>query len=105
MATKRKARKGKAAAIQLISPCLWFDSEAEEAARFYVGVFKKSKLGPITRYPAVGQEIHGRAAGSVMAAEFTLNGLPFLALNGGPIFKFTEAVSMQVLCNDQAEID
>ena len=108
MATKRRARKSKTpqrSAAQVISPCLWFDSEAEEAARFYVGVFKKSKLGPITRYPAVGQEIHGRAAGSVMTAEFTLNGLPFLALNGGPIFKFTEAVSMQVLCNDQAEID
>jgi predicted 3-demethylubiquinone-9 3-methyltransferase (glyoxalase superfamily) len=99
MAPKRKA------AVPIISPCLWFDTQAEEAARFYVSVFKKAKLGAITRYPAVGQEVHGRAPGSVLTVEFVLNGLPFTALNGGPQFKFNEAISMQVLCHTQAEID
>lgn len=108
MATRKKrtARKSAARRPQLpLSPCLWFDKEGEEAARFYVSVFKKSKLGPITRYPAVGQEIHGQPAGSVMTVEFTLNGVEFLALNGGPHFKFNEAVSLQVFCRDQAELD
>ncbi len=117
MATKRKAaRKAPArktasrtaagtAAVQVISPCLWFDSQAEEAARFYVSVFKKGKIVTINRYPAVGQEIHRREPGSVMTVDFVLNGLPFTALNGGPIFKFNEAVSLQVLCRTQKEID
>ena len=101
-ATRRRAPS---AAVQVISPCLWFDDQAEEAARFYVSVFRKGKIGPIHRYPAVGQEIHGREAGSVMTVEFTLNGLPFLALNGGPLFRFNEAISLQVLCATQEEID
>ena len=113
MVTKRKApaRKKAArpaasvAAVPTISPCLWFDNQAEEAARFYVSVFKKAKIIAVTRYPAVGQEIHGRAPGSVMTVEFVLNGLAFTALNGGPMFKFNEAVSLQVLCRTQAEID
>jgi predicted 3-demethylubiquinone-9 3-methyltransferase (glyoxalase superfamily) len=126
MATKRKAKKTsdkqsprtrskssssrtlqsqQRSGIQTISPCLWFDSQAEEAAKFYVSVFKKGKIVAITRYPAVGQEIHGRAPGSVLTVEFVINGLPFTALNGGPIFKFNEAVSMQVLCKTQKEID
>ena len=111
MAAKRKpakkmpSRRKPLATIQQISPCLWFDGKAEEAARFYVSVFKKSKMGAITRYPAVGQEIHKQAAGSVMTVEFTLNGLPFLALNGGPLFKFNEAVSLMILCDTQDEID
>jgi predicted 3-demethylubiquinone-9 3-methyltransferase (glyoxalase superfamily) len=117
MATKRKAarkaptpktasrRAAGTAAVQAISPCLWFDSQAEEAARFYVSVFKKGKIVTITRYPAVGQEIHGREPGSVMTVEFVLNGLPFTALNGGPLFKFNEAVSLQVFCRTQKEID
>ena len=88
-----------------ISPCLWFDTQAEEAARFYVSVFKRARIKQIARYPAVGQEIHGKPAGSVMTVEFVLNGVTFLALNGGPQFKFNEAVSMQVLCTTQAEID
>ena len=99
----RKTRP--AATPAVISPCLWFDGQAEEAARFYVSVFKKSKLGRITRYPDVGREIHGHAPGDVMTVEFVLNGLPFVALNGGPQFKFSEAISMQVLCRTQAEID
>ncbi len=106
MTTKRKApRKKPAAKVQVISPCLWFDGEAEEAAKFYVSVFEKGKITRITYYPAVGQETHGRQPGSVMTAEFVINGLPILALNGGPAFKFNEAVSLQVLCKTQAEID
>lgn len=98
-------RKAPPAAAPVISPCLWFDDQAEEAARFYVSVFPEGRIGAIHRYPAVGQEIHGRAAGSVMTVEFTLGGLPFLALNGGPLFKFNEAISLQVLCGTQEEID
>ncbi|HUI98860.1 MAG TPA: VOC family protein [Usitatibacter sp.] len=101
---RRKAARP-AAAVQTLSPCLWFDDQAEEAARFYVSVFPKGKIVAITRYPAVGQDVHGRAPGSVMTVEFVLNGLAFTALNGGPLFKFNEAVSMQVLCRTQAEID
>jgi len=101
MPTKRKTRP--AAAVQPIHPCLWFDSEAEEAARFYVSVFKKAKILQISRYPAVGQEIHGRAPGSVMTVDFVLNGLTFTALNGGPVFKFNEAVSLQVMCRTQKD--
>ena len=103
MVARRKSAP--AASVQQISPCLWFDGQAEEAARFYVSVFRKGKIGTITRTPKVGQEIHGRPAGSVLTVEFVLNGLPFLGLNGGPNFKFNEAVSLMVLCDTQAEID
>lgn len=89
----------------MIRANLWFDTRAEDAARFYTGVFKDSKLGAITRYPAAGQEIHGKPAGSVMTVEFELQGQPFLALNGGPNFTFNEAVSFEIGCADQAEID
>lgn len=109
MATKKIVRAARrvatAATVQQISPCLWFDHQAEEAARFYVSIFKKGKIRTITRYPAVGQEIHGRAPGSVMTVEFSLNGLDFTALNGGPLFRFNEAVSLQILCRTQEEID
>jgi predicted 3-demethylubiquinone-9 3-methyltransferase (glyoxalase superfamily) len=84
---------------------LWFDTQGEEAARFYTSVFKDSKLGTIMRYPAVGQEIHGNKAGTVMTVEFEVNGQPFVALNGGPEFKFNEAISLIVECADQAEVD
>jgi predicted 3-demethylubiquinone-9 3-methyltransferase (glyoxalase superfamily) len=104
-APSKAARAKPGAAIQAISPCLWFDGNAEEAARFYVSVFKRGKIGAIMRTPNAGQEVHGRPAGSVLTVEFTLNGLPFLALNGGPDFKFNEAVSLMILCNTQAEID
>ena len=97
--------KRPAATIQPINPCLWFDNEAEEAARFYVSVFKKGKIKAITRYPAVGQEVHGRKPGSVLTVEFELNGQVFTALNGGPLFKFNEAVSFMVMCRTQAEVD
>lgn len=91
--------------MNVIRPNLWFDTEAEEAARFYVGVFKDAKLGTITHYPAVGQEIHGKEPGSVLTVEFELKGQPFIALNGGPEFKFNEAVSLEIICEDQAEVD
>ena len=90
---------------QKINPCLWFDTEAEEAAKFYCSVFKNSRVVKINRYVNEGQEIHGKEAGSVMAVEFEIAGQKFAALNGGPHFKFTEAVSFQVHCEDQDEVD
>ncbi len=84
-----------ALAASKINPCLWFDTEAEDAAKFYCSVFKNSRMGRISRYVNEGQEIHGKEAGSVMAVEFELDGQKFAALNGGPHFKFTEAVSFQ----------
>ena len=87
-----------------ISPCLWFD-QAEDAARFYTAIFKDSKIVAISRYPEAGQEIHGKPPGSVMVVAFELNGQSFTALNGGPIFKFTEAVSFQIECASQEEVD
>lgn len=88
-----------------IIPFLWFDSNAEEAANFYVSVFKNSKITNISYFPDSGQEVHGRPAGSVMVVAFELDGQPFHALNGGPHFKFTEAVSFEVPCADQEELD
>src|SRR5438093_1602199 len=88
-----------------ISPCLWFDHQAEDAARFYTGIFKDSKITAIAHYPAVGQEIHGKPPGSVMTVAFELNGQSFTALNGGPIFKFNEAISLQIECETQEEVD
>jgi predicted 3-demethylubiquinone-9 3-methyltransferase (glyoxalase superfamily) len=92
-------------ATQKITPCLWFDDQAEEAAKFYCSVFKNSKIGRISRFPSAGQEIHHKPAGSVMTVEFELDGQPFVALNGGPQFKFDEAVSFQVFCDTQADVD
>ncbi len=88
-----------------ISPCLWFDDQAEDAARFYTGIFKNSKITAIARYPEAGQEIHGKPPGSVMTVAFELNGQSFTALNGGPHFKFNEAVSFQIECKTQEELD
>jgi predicted 3-demethylubiquinone-9 3-methyltransferase (glyoxalase superfamily) len=88
-----------------IAPCLWFDSEAEEAARFYASVFPDSTIGRISRYGSEGREIHGRPEGSVMTVDFSLNGQPFTALNGGPAFTFNEAISFQVICASQEEVD
>jgi predicted 3-demethylubiquinone-9 3-methyltransferase (glyoxalase superfamily) len=84
---------------------LWFDGQAEQAARFYTSIFKNSKLGKRTRYLDSGREIHGQNEGSVMTVEFALEGLEFVALNGGPEFKFTEAISLIVNCETQAEVD
>jgi predicted 3-demethylubiquinone-9 3-methyltransferase (glyoxalase superfamily) len=91
--------------MQTITPCLWFDSQAEEAANFYVSIFKNSKITKIQRYTEVGKEHHGKPPGSVMVAAFEINGQPFTALNGGPLFKISEAVSFQVMCDNQQEVD
>ena len=88
-----------------ITPCLWFDRQAEEAANFYTGIFKNSKITQISRYGKAGQEVHGQKPGSVMVVAFELDGHSFTALNGGPVFKFNEAVSFQVQCDTQEEID
>jgi predicted 3-demethylubiquinone-9 3-methyltransferase (glyoxalase superfamily) len=90
---------------QKITPCLWFDGKAEEAANFYVGIFKNSKIVTIARYPKAGQETHQSEPGSVMTVSFELAGMLFTALNGPPIFKFTEAVSLQIFVDDQKEYD
>ena len=91
--------------MQKITTFLWFDDKAEEAANFYVSLFRNSKIGKISRYSDAGQEVHGRAAGSVMVVTFELDGREFSALNGGPHFKFTEAISLRVNCEGQKEVD
>jgi predicted 3-demethylubiquinone-9 3-methyltransferase (glyoxalase superfamily) len=91
--------------MRRITPCLWFDSQAEEAARFYASVFKNSKIGRISRYGKEGFEVHGKPEGAVLTVEFEIDGQAFTALNGGPMFKFNEAVSFQVHCETQAEVD
>ena len=91
--------------MQKISPCLWFDDQGEEAAKFYTSIFKDSKIGDVTRYGKEGYEIHGREEGTIMTVEFEIEGQKFLALNGGPIFKFNEAISFQVYCETQEEVD
>src|ERR1700736_332955 len=91
--------------MQRISPFLWFDSQAKEAAKFYVSVFKNSSIDKVTKYPEEAATKIGREPGSVMTVEFTLDGVEFVALNGGPQFKFTEAVSFNVNCETQKEID
>lgn len=94
-----------AIAATKITPCLWFDNQAEEAANFYVSIFKNSRIKRVCRYSKAGHEIHGRPAGSVMTVEFELDGQTFTAINGGPIFKFDEAISFQIPCETQEEID
>jgi predicted 3-demethylubiquinone-9 3-methyltransferase (glyoxalase superfamily) len=91
--------------IQKITPWLWFDDQAEEAAKFYTEIFKNSKIKKISRYGKEGYEIHRKREGSVMTVEFELDGQPFTALNGGPIFKFNEAISFRVDCATQEEVD
>ena len=93
------------ASMQKISPCLWFDTQAEEAANFYVSIFGNSGIDTISRFGKEGFEIHGRPEDSVMTVDFRLEGQRFTALNGGPQFKFTEAISLQVFCDSQDEVD
>lgn len=88
-----------------IQPCLWFENQAEEAAKFYTGIFPNSRITSTTRYSTAGQETHRRPPGSVMTVSFKLDGQPFTALNGGPEFKFNEAVSLEIHCDSQEEID
>ena len=91
--------------IQKITPCLWFDDQAEEAAKFYTAIFSNSKIVSITRYGEAGHEVHRRPAGTVMTVAFELDGHAFAALNGGPMFTFNEAISFQVSCETQEELD
>ncbi|MEN3278566.1 MAG: hypothetical protein V7631_4356 [Massilia sp.] len=88
-----------------INPCLWFDSQAEEAANYYVGTFPNARISAISRYGQAGRDIHAMAPGTVMSVAFELDGQPFTALNGGPAFQFSEAISFQVRCDTQEEID
>lgn len=88
-----------------IQPCLWFDTQAEEAARFYTGIFPRSRILSVSRYSEIGQKHHGKLPGSVMTVAFTLDGQDMLALKGGSQFSFTPAVSLMVNCDNQAEID
>ena len=91
--------------IQKISPFLWFDDKAEEAAKFYVSIFSNSKMGNISRYGEDGSVVTGRPKGSVMTVSFQIEGQEFSAINGGPVFKFTEAISFVVNCETQKEVD
>ena len=91
--------------VPRITPCLWFNEEAESAAHFYAGIFPDSRIGRIARFGHAGFEHHGRPPGSVMTVEFFLDGQCFTALNGGPLFRFNEAISLMVACKDQGEID
>jgi predicted 3-demethylubiquinone-9 3-methyltransferase (glyoxalase superfamily) len=91
--------------MQKITPFLWFDDNAEEAVKFYTSIIKNSKIGKIARYDEAGEKAAGRPAGSVMTVEFQLEGQEFVALNGGPHFKFTEAISFVVNCETQEEVD
>lgn len=91
--------------IQKITPCLWFDDQAEEAVEFYAAIFGNSRVVNITRYGKAGYEVHGKPVGTVMTMAFELDGQAFTALNGGPIFKFNEAISFQVNCGTQEEVD
>lgn len=93
------------ATLQRISPCLWFNKQAEQAVNFYVDIFERSKITAVTHYSEEGQEIHGMPAGSVMTLAFELDGQSLTALNGGSQFKFSEAISLQVFCDTQQEVD
>ena len=90
---------------QKITPCLWFDGQAEDAAKFYTSIFPNSKITDVSRYGEAGKEIHGQQPGSVMVVAFELDGQAFTGLNGGPTFKITEAISFQVDCASQEEVD
>ncbi len=91
--------------MQKITPCLWFDTEAEEAANLYVSLFKNSKITETTKYPEAAEEVSGKKAGTVLTVAFELDGVPFMALNGGPEFPHSEAISFVVDCADQEEVD
>jgi len=88
-----------------ITPYLWFDTDAEPAAELYVSLFEDSRIDEVSRYTEVGREIHGKEPGSAMTVNFHLAGQPFVGLNGGPQYRFTEAVSFMVTCDTQAELD
>jgi len=91
--------------MQKISPCLWYDNQAEEAVNLYTSLFPNSKIGKTSRYNAESAKVSGQKEGAIMTVEFEIEGQKFLALNGGPMFKFTEAVSFTVNCQNQKEVD
>ena len=91
--------------MQKITPFLWFDTQAEEAVNFYTAIFKNSKIGKVARYDDAGARVSGRPKGTVMTVAFQLEGQEFIALNGGPVFQFTEAISFVVHCQTQEELD
>ena len=91
--------------MQKITPCLWFDKNAEEAAKFYTSIFKNSKILSVSRYTEAGYDLHHMPAGTALTVEFALDGQTFTALNAGPAFKFNEAISFQVACDSQEEVD
>jgi len=91
--------------VQKIMPCLWFDGQAQEAAEFYTAIFKNSKIVKVARYGEAGHDVHGKPAGTVMMVAFELDGQAFTALNGGPMFKFNEAISFQIDCETQEDVD
>ena len=91
--------------MKRITPFLWFDHEAEQAAKHYVSIFPNSRIVKVARYGEAGKEVHGRATGSVMTVEFDLDAERFMALNGGPLFKFNESVSFMVHCATQKDVD
>jgi predicted 3-demethylubiquinone-9 3-methyltransferase (glyoxalase superfamily) len=93
------------ALVKPITPCLWFDDQAEEAAKHYTSIFENSRITDIARYGKASHEQFRKNEGKVMTVAFTLEGQPFTALNGGPMFKFSEAVSLQVHCRTQEEVD
>ena len=93
------------ATMQKIVPNLWFDTQAEEAARYYISIFKNGRIGRVSYFGKEGYEIHKMKEGTVMTVEFELNGQQFLGLNGGPVFRFNEAVSFIVNCENQDEVD
>lgn len=93
------------ASIQRITPCLWFDDQAEDAVQFYTSIFNNAKITSVSRYGEAGQEVHGKPPGSVMVVAFELDGVGFTALNGGPQFHFNEALSLQINCDNQQEVD
>jgi predicted 3-demethylubiquinone-9 3-methyltransferase (glyoxalase superfamily) len=91
--------------LNKITTCLWFDSQGEEAATFYTSIFKDSRIKQVQRYTESGKEFHGKEPGSAMVVAFELDGHPFVALNGGPNLEFNAAISFQIDCKDQEEVD
>jgi predicted 3-demethylubiquinone-9 3-methyltransferase (glyoxalase superfamily) len=91
--------------MQKITPCLWFNDNAEEAVNFYTSIFKQSKIGDLTRYDAAAAQVSGQPEGSVLTITFQLEGQDYMALNGGPMFTFSEAISLMVYCETQEEVD
>jgi predicted 3-demethylubiquinone-9 3-methyltransferase (glyoxalase superfamily) len=93
------------ASVQRITPCLWFDDQAEDAVQYYTSIFNNAKITSVSRYSDAGQQVHHKPPGSVMVIAFELDGVGFTALNGGPQFRFNEALSLQVNCDNQQELD